>query len=144
MDMMYKGLAKGISRESKSGGDMVAEIIAIMFMSRTYAHMAHLKTGSYAKHKILNAFYDDESDSDQDVIELADELAEIAQGKFGKLDIPYVPLMGNIEKPIEALEMQLEKIVSLAEGCEDSALSAVLDVIKGFYLKTIYLLKELQ
>lgn len=141
---MYKGLAKGISRESKSGGDMVAEIIAIMFMSRTYAHMAHLKTGSYAKHKILNAFYDDESDSDQDVIELADELAEIAQGKFGKLDIPYVPLMGNIEKPIEALEMQLEKIVSLAEGCEDSALSAVLDVIKGFYLKTIYLLKELQ
>ena len=144
MDMMYKGLAKGISRESKSGGDMVAEIIAIMFMSRTYAHMAHLKTGSYAKHKILNAFYDDESDSDQDVIELADELAEIAQGKFGKLDIPYVPLMGNIEKPVEALEMQLEKIVSLAEGCEDSALSAVLDVIKGFYLKTIYLLKELQ
>ena len=144
MDMMYKGLAKGISRESKSGGDMVAEIIAIMFMSRTYAHMAHLKTSSFAKHKILNDFYDDESDSDQDVVELADELAEVAQGKFGKLDIPYVPLIGNVEKPTEALEMQLEKITSLAAGCEDRALSAVLDVIKGFYLKTIYLLKELQ
>lgn len=142
--MMYKGLAKGISRESKSGGDMVAEIVAIMFMSRTYAHMAHLKTSSFAKHKILNDFYDNESDSDQDVVELADELAEIAQGKFGKLDIPYVPLMGNVEKPTEALEMQLEKITSLAAGCEDRALSAVLDVIRGFYLKTIYLLKELQ
>ena len=33
MDMMYKGLAKGISRESKSGGDMVAEIVAIMFIN---------------------------------------------------------------------------------------------------------------
>ena len=144
MDMMYKGLAKGISRESKSGGDMVAEIVAIMMMSRTYSHLAHLKTSSYAKHKILNDFYDNESDSDQDVVELADELAEIAQGKFGKLDIPYVPLMGNVEKPTEALEMQLEKITSLAAGCEDRALSAVLDVIRGFYLKTIYLLKELQ
>ena len=144
MDMMYKGLAKGISRESKSSGDMVAEIVAIMMMSRTYSHLAHLKTSSYAKHKILNDFYDNESDSDQDVVELADELAEIAQGKFGKLDIPYVPLMGNVEKPTEALEMQLEKITSLASGCEDKALSAVLDVIRGFYLKTIYLLKELQ
>lgn len=136
MDMMYKGLAKGISRESKSGGDMVAEIIAIMFMSRTYAHMAHLKTGSYAAHKALNEFYDD-------VLDEADTLAEAAQGQYGKLDISYMPMKGEITDPVKGLSQHLDMIKEASANCDEDYLESILQEIEKLYRSAIYKLKEL-
>ena len=133
---MYKGLAKGISRESKSGGDMVAEIIAIMFMSRTYAHMAHLKTGSYAAHKALNEFYDD-------VLDEADTLAEAAQGQYGKLDISYMPMKGEITDPVKGLSQHLDMIKEASANCDEDCLENIIQEIEKLYRSTIYKLKEL-
>ena len=116
--------------------DKASKIVGILFMSRTAAHMAHLKTSSYAKHKALNKFYDE-------IVDMADELAEVAQGTAGKLDIPYLPLKGDIEDPIEMLDTHSKMIATVAKGCEDRAINAIIDVILGQYKKTAYLLKEL-
>ena len=136
MDMMYKGLAKGISRESKSGGDMVAEIVAIMMMSRTYSHLAHLKTGSYAAHKALNEFYDD-------IVELCDDLAEAAQGQYGKLNVPFKQLEGNVSDPAEAISKQLEMIKELGDNCEEEYLCSILQEVMKLYRSTLYKLTQL-
>ena len=122
--------------DSKMGKDAVAEMIGTLFMARTYAHMAHLKTGSYAQHKALDDFY-------TEIVDLVDGLAEAAQGKFGKLDIPYVELIGDVNKPIVGLEMQLEKIQELGAGCGAPWLGTIVQEVEAFYYSTLYLLKEL-
>lgn len=128
------GLAS--SRGGKKGKATMGEIIGVMFMSRTYAHMAHLKTSSYAAHKALNEFYDG-------VLGLADTLAETSQGLWGKLDIPYVSIDGSVTDPVSALESHISTIKSLSKGCEEPFLDNILQEIEALYRSTLYLLKEL-
>lgn len=130
---MEEGLAKGASKNGKAA---IAEIIGVMFMSRTYAHMAHLKTGSFAKHKALNEFYDG-------VVDLADSLAEASQGLFGRLDIPFVNMVDSVTEPIKGIESQGAKIKQLGSTCSEPYLGNILQEIEALYRKTLYLLKEL-
>lgn len=116
--------------------EQIAKLIGILLMSRTASHLSHWKTSSYAKHKALHKFY-------EDVVDVVDDLAEVAQGKFGKLDIPYVEMKGNIEKPVEMLEMHLTMVENLGKKCEVGTLKNIVDEIQALYLKTIYLMKEL-
>jgi hypothetical protein len=117
-------------------GKNIAKLVGIMFMSRTYSHMAHLKTSSYAKHKALNGFY-------YDIVGLADSLAEASQGVFGKLDIPYVEIKGNVDDPIGALEMHVKMIENLKKSCKYDFLDNILQEIQALYYATLYLLREL-
>ena len=133
---MVSGLAKVATKGSKTGKEAVAEIVGVMFMSRTYAHMAHLKTGSFAKHKALNDFYDE-------IVDMADTLAEAGQGEWGKLDIPYVPMIGDVTDPISAISEQWGKIEDLGEGCDKPYIENIVQEIEALYKKTLYLLKEL-
>lgn len=130
---MEEGLAKGASKNGKAA---IAEIIGVMFMSRTYAHMAHLKTGSFSQHKALNEFYDG-------VVDLADSLAEASQGLFGRLDIPFVDMMDSVTEPIKGIENQAAKIKQLGSTCSEPYLGNILQEIEALYRKTLYLLKEL-
>jgi len=114
----------------------VAKIIGYMFMSRTYAHMAHLKTSSYAQHVALNGFYDC-------IVGLADTLAEAGQGTWGKMDIPYIPLKGDVEDPIGSLESHLAILENLGKKCKEPYLENIFQEIQALYYKTLYLLKEL-
>ena len=114
----------------------IAKIIGIMFMSRTYAHMAHLKTSSYAKHMALDEFY-------TNIVDKIDMIAEAAQGKMGKLDIPFIDMKGEVEDPISGLEMQLMMIENASKRISESYLTAILDEIHGCYYRTLYRLKEL-
>lgn len=136
------GLAGRMKGKGK-GADKAAKIVGTMFMSRTFAHMAHLKTSSYNVHMALNEFYEAEDDEDIDVVDLADSLAEVAQGRYGKLDVPFVGLEGSLMQPADALEGHLEMILSEAEGCEGRAMNAIVDQIEELYLGTIYKLREL-
>ena len=117
-------------------GNNIAKLIGIMFMSRTYAHMAHLKTPSYAKHKALNGFYDE-------IVCLADSVAEASQGIFGKLDIPYIELKGDIEDPIDALETHMKMVENLKRTCKYDFIDNILQEVLACYSKTLYLLREL-
>lgn len=116
--------------------EVIAKVIGLLFMSRTYSHMAHLRTGSYAKHKALNEFYDE-------VVDLVDELAETAQGKFGILDIPYMDLKGDVDEPIDGMETHMAMLENLGKKCENRVLQNIFDEIVALYMSTLYKLREL-
>lgn len=116
--------------------ESIAKMIGIMFMSRTHAHMCHLKTGSYAKHVALNKFYDG-------ILGFADSLAEVSQGKYGKLDIPYVDMKGDVGDPTGSLETHLTMLENLGKRLEEAYLDNIFQEIQSLYRSTIYKLKEL-
>jgi hypothetical protein len=127
------GLAKS---KMKNKAGMAAEMLGLMFDSRDYAHLAHLKTGSYSKHRALDTFY-------TELLELTDELAEVAQGMYGKLDITISGVTENVNDPIGVLQKHMAKIEALGEECDGRALNKVLDDVSALYARTIYKLIEL-
>lgn len=131
------GLAK-MTTENEMGSckEDLGTIIGILFMSRTYSHIAHLKTGSYAKHKALNEFYDS-------VVDMADSLAEASQGLYGKLEIPYLNMIGKIDDPIGGITSQLKAIEKLIGNIDEEYLKNILQEIQALYRKTLYLLVNL-
>ena len=130
---MNDGLAtKGMN---KSKG-MIAKIVGIMFMSRTATHMAHLKTGSYAKHKALQKFY-------EDIVDLADDLSEATQGMYGKMDIPYEAMDGDVSDPIGMLTKHVARINAIAEKCDEPFIGNIIQEVQKLYYGTLYKLKEL-
>lgn len=54
----------------------MADFIGRLFLARDVVHSVHLNTRSYAKHKALGKFY-------ENVVGLADDLAESFQGRHG-------------------------------------------------------------
>lgn len=131
------GLARMTTdNEMGSCKEDLGTIIGILFMSRTYAHIAHLKTGSFAKHKALNEFYDA-------VVYIADSLAEASQGLYGKLDIPYLNMIGKIEDPIGGITSQLKAIEKLIGSCDEDYIENILQEVQALYRKTLYLLVNL-
>ena len=134
---MMAGLAK-MTTENEMGSckEDLGTIIGILFMSRTYSHIAHLKTGSYAKHKALNEFYDS-------VVDMVDSLAEASQGLYGKLDIPYLNMIGKIDDPIGGITSQLKAIEKLIGNIDEEYLKSILQEIQALYRKTLYLLVNL-
>ena len=131
------GLAKMTTdNEMGSCKEDLGTIIGILFMSRTYSHIAHLKTGSYAKHKALNEFYDS-------VVDMADSLAEASQGLYGKLEIPYLNIIGKIDDPIGGITSQLKAIEKLIGNIDEEYLKNILQEIQALYRKTLYLLVNL-
>ena len=131
------GLAR-MTTENEMGSckEDLGTIIGILFMSRTYAHIAHLKTGSFAKHKALNEFYDE-------VVDIADSLAEASQGLYGKLDIPYLNMIGKIDDPIGGITSQLKAIEKLIGSCDEDYIENILQEVQALYRKTLYLLVNL-
>lgn len=127
------GLAKS---EMKNCGPDIAKTIGILFMSRTYAHMAHLKTGSYSKHMALNEFY-------EEIVDLADDLAEASQGQYGKLDIPFVNISGSIMDPIGSLQSHLKQLEASMSECDEDYLQNIFQEIQKLYRSTLYKLIEL-
>ena len=131
------GLARMTTdNEMGSCKEDLGTIIGILFMSRTYAHIAHLKTGSFAKHKALNEFYDE-------VVDIADSLAEASQGLYGKLDIPYLNMIGKIDDPIGGITSQLKAIEKLIGSCDEDYIENILQEVQALYRKTLYLLVNL-
>lgn len=129
-------MGKGLAKAGNGKTEYIAKMVGHMFASRTYAHRAHLRTVSYAKHIALNEFYDE-------IVDLADELAEVAQGMFGKLDIPVIAEKGDVTDPIGSLSMHMNDIMQLGGECKVGALKNIVDSIEALYLKTLYKLKEL-
>ena len=113
------------------------EIIGLLFHARNVAHKEHLKTKSYAQHMALGSFY-------EEVIELADKLAEAYQGDKGLLGpIPQYAKLPDY--PIETfLEKQMNTIEQLRrQGDYRSALQNIIDEVIALYLSTIYKLRNL-
>lgn len=119
---------------------MAGKIISIMFLSRDVAHKEHLSTSSFAQHSALGSFYDD-------VIDLADKLAETYQGRHGIIkDIPTINLKGgkNIADKLQLLLDMIEKARYEYLDEDDTPIQNIIDEIVGLYLTTLYKLRNLK
>jgi hypothetical protein len=117
---------------------MIGNLIATLFLSRDVAHREHLKTTSYAAHMALGDFYDE-------VVDLADSLAEAYQGRFGIIEnIPYLSdtMQGDITDKLAAYLKVVEHIRYEAVGKEESALQNIVDEVVALFLSTLYKLRR--
>ena len=60
---------------------LMEQLISQLFAARDIAHRLHLKTRSFAQHVALGDLY-------EQLLDLADTLAEVYQGKYGVMNIP--------------------------------------------------------
>lgn len=116
-----------------------ADLIGQLFLARDVTHSVHLNTRSYAKHKALGSFY-------SKIIDLADDLAEMYQGRhglIGPITLHSAKKTGNV---VEFLEDSLKEIEDMRyKVCDkdDTAIQNTIDEIIGLYLSTLYKLKFL-
>jgi len=116
-----------------------ADLIGHLFLARDVTHSVHLNTRSYAKHKALGGFY-------EDVIELADDLAEAYQGRHGLIGPITLHSAKKTNNVVEFLEDSLNEVENLRyKVCDkdDTAIQNIIDSIVDLYLSTLYKLKFL-
>ena len=113
------------------------EIIGLLFHARNIAHKEHLKTKSFAQHMALGSFYDE-------VIELADKLAEAYQGDEGIMkDIPLFNKEADCMID-DFLVKQVNMIEKLrVSATKRTAIQNIIDEVISLYLSTIYKLRNL-
>ena len=127
------GLAQNTTMDC---GPDLAKATGIMFMSRTYAHMAHLKTSSFSAHKALDEFYNG-------IVDLADDFIEASQGQYGILDIPFVNISGNVKDPIGGLQSHLKQLETTLADVDEDYLMNIFQEIQKLYRSTLYKLVNL-
>jgi len=114
-------------------------MVSMVFVARDLAHRQHLRTGSYAEHKALGAFY-------KEIIPRVDGFVDAYQGQFnGLLDITLGDneFEGSID---EILEQQMAWIEDNREKIcprKESALNNELDTVVNLYQTTLYKLRFL-
>jgi hypothetical protein len=117
----------------------MADFIGLLFLARDVTHSVHLNTRSYSKHKALQKFY-------ENIIDLADGLAEAAQGRYGLMGPISLMSAKKTSNVIEFLENQLAEIESVRyDVCDkdDAPLQNLIDGIIELYLSTLYKLRFL-
>jgi hypothetical protein len=116
-----------------------ADFIGQLFLARDVANSVHLNTRSYAKHKALGHFY-------TKIIDLADNLAEMYQGRHGLIGPITLHSAEKTANVVEFLEDSLKKLEDMRyKVCDrdDTAIQNTIDEIIGLYLSTLYKLKFL-
>ena len=114
-----------------------ADLIGHLFLARDVTHSVHLNTRSYAKHKALGGFY-------EKIIDLADDLAEAYQGRYGLIGPITLHSAKKTNNVVDFLEDSLEEVRKEREEYkDDTAIQNIIDEIEGLYLSTLYKLKFL-
>ena len=116
-----------------------ADFVGTLFLARDVAHSVHLNTRSFSKHMALNTFYDE-------IIELADGLAEAYQGRhglIGPIGLRSARKTTNIVEFLEDSLATIEKARYEAFDKNDTALQNLIDGIVELYLSSLYKLKFL-
>lgn len=113
-----------------------ADLIGHLFLARDVTHSVHLNTRSYAKHKALGGFYGK-------VIDLADDLAETYQGRYGLIGPITLHSAEKTNNVTDFLEDSLKKVEKEREEYDDTAIQNIIDEIIALYLSTLYKLKFL-
>jgi hypothetical protein len=119
---------------------MIGRLIALLFLSREYAHRAHLRTTSFSQHMALGEFY-------AGIVEIADSLTEAYQGRHGIID--DIPMLDEVsqDEPADVLQRyldSLEKMRYTAVDKSDTALQNIIDEAVAQFLSTLYKLRNLK
>lgn len=116
------------------------QYVSVLFNSRTQAHVYHLQTSSFAKHKALNEYYDD-------IIELVDGLVESYQGKYGILsgyESKKIYDLSNEDDIVAYFEKLAKYVVAKRKELpQDTNLQNIYDEIQTLVDSTLYKLKFL-
>lgn len=116
------------------------ELMAVLFISRDFAHKRHLEAKTLSEHMALGEFYDA-------IIPAADKLAEAWQGKNLTLigEIPCLA-MDYKESSVKGLQAQLDCIEEYRKEVTGgySPLENLYDGIVEVYLSAIYKLTFLK
>lgn len=114
-----------------------AELVMRCFEARTAAHIAHLRTKSYAAHKALEEFY-------EGIVDVADAYAECYQGLYGVItSYPEVECAHGELTPIKELREWLSSSrTELSRG--QTELGNLVDEITALCDRTIYKLVNLK
>jgi hypothetical protein len=116
-----------------------ADLIGHLFLARDVTHSVHLNTRSYAKLKALGKFY-------ENIIGLADDLAEAYQGRHGLIGPITLHSAKKTNNVVEFLEDSLKDVEDMRyKVCDkdDTAIQNIIDGIVDLYLSTLYKLKFL-
>lgn len=128
--------SSGYKEQGEEMATSCASFVLTLLHSVTSAHVLHLLTKSYAMHKALQEFY-------LSIGDLADDLAEGYQGKYG--------LIEGYPDGWKAPSNPVEYIVSLAEyveahrydDFEDTFLQNIIDEMLSLIYSTLYKLRML-
>jgi hypothetical protein len=111
-------------------------LVNILFTARDQAHMLHLKTTSFAEHVTLNELYDG-------LLELTDQLAETAQGRFGILTLaPTQPSIST--SAVDFVSMLCHELEQARCGIVDTYLNNIIDEIMSLVYRSKYKLENLK
>ena len=121
------------SSKSPMGSSMCEEFVSKLLYSRNIAHIAHLRTKSFAEHKALGEYY-------EGILDLADSIAETHMGTTGttmSLKIPaaeYMPPASHLSQMKAYIEATRDQVSS------ESHIQNMIDEIVSLVTKTQYLL----
>jgi hypothetical protein len=118
----------------------IGQLIAMLFLGREIAHREHLRTKSFSQHMALSTFYNE-------VIEIADSIAEAYQGRNGIIDkIPLLDndMTGSIDVVLEQQLEAIEKLRYTAVERTETAIQNLIDEAVALYLSTLYKLRNLK
>lgn len=111
------------------------QFFGYLFMCRDTAHLAHLKTTSYAQHVALGDYYDG-------LLDLIDSLVECYQGLNGIQNI-IVPTAKH-EDPISHIKASYKYIDQNRSIFKESFLQNIIDEIQQLNAQTLYKLTNLK
>ena len=118
----------------------IGQLIAMLFLGREIAHREHLRTKSFSQHMALSTFYNE-------VVEIADSIAEAYQGRHGIIDkIPLLDndMTGSIDVVLEQQLAAIEKLRYTAVERTENAIQNLIDEAVALYLSTLYKLRNLK
>lgn len=115
----------------------IASFVSVLLHSGTIAHLQHLQTESFAKHKALGKYY-------PTIIDLVDNFVESYQGRYGV--IKKYPNEYHPEKePTEYFQGLQEFVDESREFLpKDTELQNIVDEIATLINSTLYKLKHLK
>jgi hypothetical protein len=117
--------------------DVANEVFATLLNAATIAHMLHLQTDSYSKHKALENLYEGLPD-------LADDLIEAYQSKYGIVKYPAQSVI-TTEDPLSYVkELRAFLTENRYSVAKDSELQNITDEITQLLDSTIYRLTYLK
>lgn len=115
------------------------KLAMVCFEARTAAHIAHLKTRSYAAHKALDEFY-------HEIIEVADSFIEAYQGAFGLItDYPDSDEFEKEQDPVKLMSKLRSWLIEYRSECcrDQTELENLYDSIIDLVDSTRYKLRFL-
>jgi hypothetical protein len=114
------------------------DLLSVLLHSVNQVHIFHLQTKSFAEHKALGSYYDSIGD-------IADELAEAYQGKYGILKYKNVSKIEQYESKEQVIEYfgKIIKVIEKARPIKDPFIDNIVQEIEKLIYQTLYKLKYL-